>query len=105
MSYQNHQKRLVNNAKNWVEMDGETMLEKRLNSLLTVSFLGHVDMPSDECLEYAINIIEMKDDPNANIPEYLYEIFNLRPSQVLLNNIDKIFVKWNKTKETSTTFQ
>lgn len=100
-----HQRRLVNNVKNWNEMNGDTMLEKRLNSLLTISFVGTKDQYADECLLHAINIIEIKSLPEGSVSEYLEEVFHLKPSQNLLDKIDKVFEKWQNEKETSTIFQ
>lgn len=100
-----HQRRKVSNTKHWPIMSGETTLEKRLNSLLTYSFLGSKDHHADECLEYAITIIEMKAIGDESISEYLQQIFNLKPSDHLLNEIDKLFVKWNQEIKTSENFQ
>jgi len=87
-------------------MDGETSLEKRLNSLLTVSFLGHKNMPSDECIEHALVIIGLQStlEEECTIAEYLEDVFFMRPSDKLLEEIDKIFIKWEHEKQTSNVF-
>lgn len=43
----------------WQEMDGATDLEKKLNSYLTKRFIGRKDIPSDECLSEARDVIVM----------------------------------------------
>lgn len=40
-------------------MDGKTDLEKRLNAYLTCQFIGHHDLPADECLTEAREIVKM----------------------------------------------
>ena len=50
-------------------------------------------------------MIEIKDLPNGSVEEYLKENFNLKPSQKLLDNIDKIFTKWQKVKQSSAAFK
>lgn len=101
------QKRIVNNVKNWVDMDGETILERRLNSLLTVNFVGYRNIYSDECLEYALALIDLKAKQSSreDVSNYLEKIFRMKPSNSLLDKIDQIFVKWHKVKETSYSYQ
>ncbi len=51
--------KFVKDASVWQEMDGDTELEKRLNSYLTTLFIYKKDMPADECLDEARKIIGM----------------------------------------------
>ena len=51
--------KIVENAMRWKEMDGDTDLEKKLNSYLTCRFIISKDVPSDECLDEAKEIIRM----------------------------------------------
>ena len=100
-------KRKVSNARNWVEMEGDTALEKKLNSLLSVSYRGDVEVTADECLEHAINIIELRanDGKYGTVPDYLEKHFYIRPSQNLLDKIDLVFKRWNETKQKTDFFQ
>lgn len=43
-------------------MDGDTLLERRLNAYLTKQFILDHDIPSDECLAEARKIIEMVEE-------------------------------------------
>lgn len=43
----------------WHEMDGETELEQRINAYLTTKFVGTSEIPSDECLDEAKEVIRM----------------------------------------------
>lgn len=100
-------RRIVSNVKNYMDMDGETILERRLNSLLAVNFISSKNLYSDECLEYAIKIIEIRatPSPEQDVSSYLEEVFSMKPSQSLLDKIDKVFAKWQTIKQTSPTFQ
>lgn len=55
----NQEIELVDDAGVWQEMDGDTELEKRLNSYLTCQFILVDDVPADECLSEAKEIIEL----------------------------------------------
>ena len=46
-------------ATKWKNMDGETRLEKKLNSYLTCNFTMHKEIPSDECLSEAKECIKI----------------------------------------------
>ena len=98
------QKRLVKNAKNWIDMDGETMLEKRLNSIITVAFIGYLDVPADESLEHARNIIALVNKQDGDVELYLEEVFYMKPSDQLMDNIQKAFDKWFRVKQSSLVF-
>lgn len=54
-------------------MDGETDELKKLNALLTHDHVGHLDLPSDECLTEARWIFEVEDE--ATIASVLIGIF------------------------------
>ena len=45
-------------VKNWKQMEGETNEIKRLNSLLTATFIMN-DCPADECLSEAQHIVAL----------------------------------------------
>ena len=49
----------LTNANHWENMDGDSEIEKRLNSYLTCQFIMSQDIPSDECLSEAQYIIDM----------------------------------------------
>lgn len=52
-------RRFVADAYDWKLMDGKTDLEKRLNSYLTARFIFSRDVPSDECLSEARDVIRL----------------------------------------------
>ncbi len=57
-------------------MAGDTMLERAINSLVTRSFIGTKDLPSDECLSEAKEIVQLSQDfkgqeLKSKISEYL----------------------------------
>ena len=61
-------------------MDGDTRLEKVLNSLITNAFIGSGDLPPDECLSEARSIIRRIKLPPltaAIIAKYLVNQFGL----------------------------
>ena len=51
--------KLVADAEVWEHMDGDNDLEKKLNSYLTCQFIIRNDVPSDECLDEAREIIKI----------------------------------------------
>lgn len=51
--------KIVRDAHNWKRMNGDTELEKRLNSYLTCAFIIPRNVPADECLSEARDIIKM----------------------------------------------
>ena len=53
------QGKIVKDATKWKKMEGDTELEKRLNSFLTCWFVISQDVPADECIKEAKKIIEM----------------------------------------------
>jgi len=53
------QGKIVKDAHNWQEMDGDTDLEKKLNSYLTCWFIIPQGIPSDECVREAKEIIKL----------------------------------------------
>jgi hypothetical protein len=53
------QYRLVKDASDWKDMDGDNDLEKQLNSYLTCRFILTASVPSDECLTEAKEIIDI----------------------------------------------
>lgn len=55
----NESARIVENPRNWKEMDGNTDLEKQLNSYLTMVFGYLAFAPSDCCLKEAREIIAL----------------------------------------------
>lgn len=40
-------------SQNWKKMDGDTLLEKKINAYLSSSYISDKECPSDECLSYA----------------------------------------------------
>lgn len=54
--------KLVPNASVWQDMAGDTDLEKKINSYLTINFITYKDIPADECLESARYIIRLIKD-------------------------------------------
>ena len=50
---------IVKRAENWVQMAGETDLEKKVNSYLTCQFILSYNVPADECLTEARELITM----------------------------------------------
>ncbi len=64
----------------WKEMDGEGDLEKKLNHYLTRQFIFTKDVPFDECLSEAKDILEMTgSDENLQkqICSYLLQSFSI----------------------------
>ena len=53
------QGRIIKNARNWWEMEGDTELEKKINSFLTVQYIFEKDVPADECLQEAKELLEL----------------------------------------------
>jgi len=51
--------KFVEDAAIWTEMDGDSELEKRVNSYLTCRFTIRKDIPSDECLSEAKHLIKL----------------------------------------------
>lgn len=59
-------------------MDGDTRLERELNAYLTRSFIGGRDIPADECLPEARDIIDLfKSGESLALPDYLYRGFGV----------------------------
>lgn len=50
---------IIKDARIWQDMAGDNELEKRLNSYLTVQFVIKEDVPYDECLSEAREIIKI----------------------------------------------
>ena len=48
-----------NVEKDWEQMEGISKLEKYLNAYLTSQFVLQHDVPSDECLSEAKNVIDI----------------------------------------------
>lgn len=51
--------KLVKDAEVWQDMAGDSALEKRINSYLTCQFILCKDVPADECLSEAKEIIKL----------------------------------------------
>lgn len=72
-------------------MDGDTRLARELNSLLTKSFIMSRDVPSDECLREATELIAAMtvDNPATGkaslegVAEYLIDCFSTRKAKML----------------------
>jgi len=47
------------NPRDWKNMDGDSEIEKRINSYLTCQFIVFDDVPADECLDEAKYILEL----------------------------------------------
>jgi hypothetical protein len=58
-------------------MDGDTPLEKKLNALLTRSFILNRDVPADECLFEAKEILDMfaNKTTEEDLAKYLHHRF------------------------------
>ena len=58
-------------------MDGDTPLEKKMNAFLTRSFILNRDVPADECMQEAKEIIEkLKNNASLSmIVVYLKNVF------------------------------
>lgn len=48
---------LAKDCRVWQDMAGDTELEKKINSYLTAMFINWKDVPVDECLDSAKDII------------------------------------------------
>jgi len=71
-------KMVKNVVVNWQQMDGSTDLVKQLNSLLTSTFIGKHDYPSDECFDHATTVLALfhsKEDWKPKVVEYLRSMF------------------------------
>lgn len=51
--------RLIKEPTVWTNMDGNNNLERKLNSYLTTRFITRQEIPSDECLSEAKEIINI----------------------------------------------
>lgn len=60
---------LVRDVKYWEGMAGDNDLEKQISSYLTLRFIGRFDLPSDECLTEAKDVIKMiKNHSGLTVP-------------------------------------
>ena len=50
---------IIEDALDWEKMDGDTELEKKVNSYLTCRFITQKSVPKDECLQEAKEVIEL----------------------------------------------
>lgn len=69
--------RFIDDARNWAEMDGDTDLEKKINSILTHRFIWTKDVPTDECLVEAKHLVGMFNHgcSEDEVAKYLAERF------------------------------
>lgn len=69
-------------------MDGDSHLEKTLNCLITTHFIGKTDLPSDECLSEARDIIAYIKDLMLRLRLYLVDRFGRSPNR----NLDQLII-------------
>ena len=62
---------VANVAVDWEKMAGTTDDVRKLNALLTAAFIGVHDMPADECLNVAVEVLKLsvaeKDDDTPDV--------------------------------------
>lgn len=59
--------RTIKDARDWKKMDGDTDLEKKVNSYLTGQFIIYNGVPSDECLDEAKHLVKMISDEKIKV--------------------------------------
>ena len=93
-----------NISKNWKKMDGDSLLEKKINAYLTSKYISN-ECPSDECISYAKKFAKLTPNKKSSevikktIIEYFYtasdlngKIVNLKvPAGVIESTIEDIF--------------
>ncbi len=83
-------KMVANVLVNWRDMAGESVEVQLLNALITSVFIGARDMPSDECLTAALEVLALyhaEDEWKPKVVTYLKSQFatgtNLKTGEVV----------------------
>lgn len=92
--------RMVPDALIWQDMDGDTELIKRLNSLLTVNLIWRHDVPSDECLFEAKALIAFAD--GSDLRDRILTCLSIRfrhqsEDSDLVRQVLALLRDWNQT--------
>ena len=73
----------------WEDMDGDSPLHKKINSLLTSTFIGRHGVPSDECSTHAeilVTFFHADDNWQELVRGYLVHHFASSPDGELLGD-------------------
>jgi Ni,Fe-hydrogenase maturation factor len=76
-----------NVIKDWKEMDGDTLLEKKINAYITASWVWSKDVPSDECIKITRDILKMKKVSIKKIEKLIEKRFFENPANKTLATV------------------
>jgi hypothetical protein len=69
-------KRIIKDASKWQDMDGNTNIEKQINSYLTCIFISKHNIPSDECLSETKAILEEANEGKEGLLDRIERYLN-----------------------------